>query len=68
MAKELEKPMSLEEVKEFLGMKKTWLYEQLQSGRLPGHKLGRRWIIYPSELKRYLDQQPSNIKKLKLSK
>lgn len=65
---ELEKPMSFKEVKEFLGMQSNWLYEQLQTGRLPGHKLGSRWIIYPSELKRYLDQQYSNIHKIKLAK
>ena len=49
-SKPLEKPMSFKEVQEFLGRGHAWLYDQLQRGKLPGHKLGGKWIIYPSEL------------------
>lgn len=61
----LEQPMSFKQVQEFLGCGKTFLYEELQSGRLAGYKLGRKWIIYPSDLQRYLRQRPSNIRKIK---
>lgn len=64
----LEKPMSFEEVKEFLGRGSTWLYGQLQKGKIPGHKLGGQWVVYPSELKRYLERLPSNQRKLKLAR
>jgi len=68
MPKELEKPMHFEEVQEFLGMGSTFVYNELQTGRLPGHKLGGKWIVYPSELQRYLDRLPSNQRKLKITK
>jgi len=66
--RELEKPMSFKEVQDHLGMGKTWLCEQLASGRLIGHKLGIKWKIYPSDLQRFLDQQYSNRTKIKLAK
>lgn len=65
MPKLLEKPLRFEEVREFLGKGKTWLYSELQSGRLTGYKLGNSWIVYPSDLQRYLKQQPSNRKRIK---
>ena len=68
MPKQLEKPMSFNETKEFLGRSHTWLYEELQSGRMPAHKLGGKWIVYPSELQKYLNQQYSNQKKLKVAR
>lgn len=66
--KQLEKPMSFSEVKAFLGRGNTWLYAELQSGRLPGHKLGGQWVVYPSELQTYLERLPGNRKKLRLAK
>lgn len=67
MPRELEKPMHFDEVKEFLGMGSRFLYEELQAGRLIGSKLGNRWIVYPSDLKKYLDSQPSNRKRIRRS-
>lgn len=67
-SKPLEKPMSFKEVQEFLGRGHAWLYDQLQRGKLPGHKLGGKWIIYPSELQKYLDQQYSNQRKIRLAR
>lgn len=66
--KELEKPMSFKEVKDFLGISNAWLYGQLQSGRLIGHKLGSKWIVFPSDLQRYLDQQYTNRHQIRLAK
>ena len=68
MAKELEKPMHFDEVTEFLGMGTDYVYKELQAGRLIGRKLGHKWIVYPSDLARYLDNKPSNRKKIHLAK
>ena len=62
---QLEKPMSFNEVREFLGRGNTWLYDQLQRGELPGHKIAGKWVVYPSELKKYLNRQYSNQKRIK---
>lgn len=66
--KSLEKPLHFNEVREFLGMGTDYVYKELESGRLPGFKLGNRWRVYPSDLARYLKNQPSNQKKIKLVK
>lgn len=68
MEKQLERPMSFSEVKEFLGCGNTWLYEQLQNGRIPGRKLAGRWVVYPSDLERYLGRLPSNQRKIRLAR
>lgn len=68
MPKKLEKPMSFDELKEFFGRGNTWLYEQLQTGKLPGRKLGGKWIVYPSELQKYMDRLPSNQKKIRIAR
>lgn len=68
MPKTLEKPMSFTEVKEFLGCGNTWLYSQLQTGRIPARKLGGKWIVYPSDLERYLNQLPSNQRRIRLAR
>ena len=64
--KSLEKPMSFQEVMDFLDRGSTWLYGELQSGRMPGYKLGGRWIVYPSDLQKYLERQRSNQRKIRL--
>jgi excisionase family DNA binding protein len=64
LAKELEKPMHFNEVKEHLGMGTDFVYKELQEGRLKGSKLGNRWIVYPSDLAKYLKNRPSNQKKI----
>lgn len=63
--KQLERPMHFEELKEFLGMGSDYLYKRLQSGEIPGRKLGNKWIVYPSDLRRFLDGQYSNQKRIK---
>ena len=64
----LEKPMHFGEVVSFLGMGPDYVYKSLQEGRLYGYKLGNRWIVYPSDLQRFLDQQYSNRQRIKLAK
>lgn len=68
MLKELEKPMHFEEIKEFLGMGSDFIYKELQAGRLLGYKLGGKWIVYPSDLRRYLDCLSSNQKKIRITR
>lgn len=68
MPKQLEKPMSFKEVKEFLGCGHAWLYEQLESGKLPARKLGGKWIVFPSDLQKYFDRLYSNQQRLKIAK
>jgi len=65
---ELEKPMHFSEVVKFLGMGTDYVYKELQGGRLTGYKLGKRWIVYPSDLQKFLSQRPSNQKRIKLAK
>ena len=66
--RELEKPMHFDEVMEFLGMGPDYIYKALQDGRITGYKLGNRWIVYPSDLQRFLNQQYNNRFKIKLAK
>ncbi len=42
--------LTLEEAAEFLGTSRTTLYRWLRTGKVPGHKLGRRWRFLRSEL------------------
>src|SRR6478609_1388157 len=42
--------LSLEETAEYLGMGKTNLYELVREGRIPGKKLGKKWIFEKSGL------------------
>ena len=62
--KQLEKAWDMTETAAYLGVSKTWLYGKLQSGEVPGHKLGGLWRIYPSELQRYLEQCQSNRRRI----
>ncbi len=64
MAKTLEKPMHFKEVKEFLGMGSDYVYKELESGRLPGRKLGNKWIVFPSDLAKYMESRASNRKRV----
>lgn len=68
MPKELERPMHFTEIQEFLGMGPDFVYKNLQSGVIPARKLGGRWVVYPSDLQKYLDRLPSNQKRLKIAR
>lgn len=66
--KGLEKPMRFKDVQEYLGAGSDYVYKALEGGRLKGYKLGNRWIVYPSDLQKFMDSRPSNQKKVKLAK
>jgi len=45
-----EKPMSLDQMAEFLGTSKSLLSEQAQIGTIPHFRIGRRLLFRPSEV------------------
>lgn len=56
------KPLKFDEVRKTLGCGSAFLYGELQAGRIAASKLGKRWIIKPKDLERYLHQLPNNRK------
>lgn len=61
----MEKPMHFDEVQKYLGMGSDYVYKKLQSGQLVGYKLGNKWVVYPSDLKKFLERQPSNRRRIR---
>lgn len=61
----MDKLLSFEEVRAILGCGTDFLYKALQDGKITGYKLGNLWRVYPKDLQRYLDQLPSNRKKIR---
>jgi excisionase family DNA binding protein len=47
--------MSVAEAAERLGQTEHWYATQLRAGRLPGHKLGRKWRITEADLAEALE-------------
>ena len=45
-----ERWLSLEEIAIHLGMSKVTLYKWIESGKIPGHKVGRNWKFKISEV------------------
>ena len=54
MAEEL---MTFEETRKYLNIKRSFLYKLLQTGKIPGSKIGRIWRIRKSKLDQWLDEQ-----------
>jgi len=67
MATNLEKPMRFKEVQEHLGSGTDFLYKALENGDLKGYKLGRSWVVYPSDLKKFIEAR-CNQKKIRIAK
>ena len=64
LQKALENAMTFEEAKQFLGVSCDFLYKRLQNGVITGYKFAGRWVIYQSDLQKYLSQLPNNKKKI----
>lgn len=48
--------LSVEQVAELIGAKSPGTaYELLQARKLPGRKVGGRWVVYKAELQRWLE-------------
>lgn len=43
-----------------LGLSLPTVYAHLRSGRLPGRKLGRRWLVSEGALERFLTPAPAD--------
>ncbi len=66
MAEE-ERLLSVEEVAEYLGMHIMTVYKLLNSGALPGRKIGNRWRVVKRELDEWLERRrPETTKKFVL--
>ena len=51
-----ERPLSVAEVREALGMGRAWVYRSLRSGEIPSIKLGGSVKVKLSDLQAYLDE------------
>ncbi len=57
MQQVMEDFLTVKEVAQKLHLSTETVKKKLQSGELPGHKVGRKWLISPSELMRHLEEQ-----------
>ncbi len=50
--------MTMDELAEYLKISKSTLYKQLQNGKLPGQKVGKRWRFHKEAIDEWLKQHP----------
>lgn len=50
-----EQVLTLDELSEYLKVSKSTLYKLAQSGRVPGHKVGKHWRFRRETIDRWLD-------------
>lgn len=60
----IEKPMHFGEVQKLLGVSNTWLYRELQEGKLKGKKMRGSWIVFPTDLQKYFDGLETNQRRI----
>jgi excisionase family DNA binding protein len=53
--------LTLDDVCALLKVKKSWLYDAVESGALEAVRLGKQLRFRPSALARYLDERVSNV-------
>ncbi|MGN7785204.1 helix-turn-helix domain-containing protein [Niabella sp. 22666] len=46
----MEKPFSLPEAADYLGVANITMYKNAKEGIVPGYKKGGKWFFFPSEL------------------
>lgn len=46
--------LNLDQLSNYLQTPKSTLYKLRQSGKLPGYKVGRRWLFDPEEIDTYI--------------
>jgi len=61
MARQPDDVMSIGELAEYLKISRSTLYKQLQEGRLPGQKIGKRWRFHRAAIDRWLQSQPDHV-------
>ncbi|MGN1246758.1 MAG: excisionase family DNA-binding protein [Muribaculaceae bacterium] len=54
------KPMNPHEVAEYTGIPLGTIYQKLALGEIPGIKSGKRWVLYPDEIDKWLEVQRKN--------
>jgi len=54
MIDKTERPITLDECAEFLGMSKWTIYRKTSDKRMPHHKEGKRLYFYKSELNEWI--------------
>lgn len=54
------KPMNPREVAEYTGIPLGTIYQKLSLGEIPGIKSGKRWVLYPDEIDKWLEVQRKN--------
>lgn len=52
---------TVEEVAELFELHRNTVFKYLRTGRLPGHKLGRRWYVSDEALRAYFDRPPEKV-------
>ena len=54
------KPMTPRELAEYTGIPLGTIYQTLSLGAIPGIKSGKRWVLYPDEIDKWLEVQRKN--------
>lgn len=51
--------LNFREAQQFLRASRSKVYRLVTSGELVGHKVGRNWLFYKSELKQFVERHRS---------
>ncbi len=57
-AKQHDEIMTIEQLAEYLKISTSTLYKQVQDGRLPGQKVGKRWRFHKEAIDEWSKQHP----------
>ena len=57
MAEEVKEVLTAEDLAEYLGFSKNWVYRKAEAGELPGVKLGKRWRFKRSMIDKWLEER-----------
>ena len=55
MAEEVKEVLTAEDLAEYLGFSKNWVYRKAEAGEIPGVKLGKRWRFKRSVIDKWLE-------------
>ena len=57
MAEEVKEVLTAEDLAEYLGFSKNWVYRKAEAGEIPGVKLGKRWRFKRSIVDKWLEER-----------
>ena len=49
------------EVAKIVFMSRAWVLLMLRTGKMPGHKVGKRWVIPKVELERWMKDREDSV-------